>query len=71
MEKPIDNERIGKVLRHWADHNRGHAAEYDEWAKRIADAGHDQASGKIEMAARMLDQVNEVLESALAAVEDS
>ncbi len=69
MKKPIDDERIGKVLRHWAEHNRGHASEYDEWAKRIADAGHGDAGAKIEMAARMLDQVNEVLESALNAVE--
>lgn len=63
-----DEEKLAMLVKHWIEHNTGHADEFEVWSKRAANLGHGKAGEEIESAARLLGRANEKLRGALDAL---
>jgi hypothetical protein len=61
--KASHREKLLVLLPHWIEHNSEHAEEFRDWAD-----GAGSAAGFLEQAARLLEQANLSLSSALKEV---
>ncbi|MBW2273336.1 MAG: hypothetical protein JRG96_08700 [Deltaproteobacteria bacterium] len=53
------------MIKHWIEHNCGHAEEFTKWAERAKDSGHEEVSQHIREAAGQMDEANRILRGAL------
>ena len=60
-----DLAKIRALLPHWIEHNQEHAAEFDQWARRVRATGQEEVAEEIALAAQQLGWVNEALSAAL------
>ncbi|MBT9163849.1 MAG: hypothetical protein DDT24_00769 [Chloroflexi bacterium] len=56
-----DRKRLQILLDHWMEHNRDHAEEFQEWARRARDFAEEAASDNISKAVGRLEEANEFL----------
>lgn len=70
-----NTEKIRVLLKHWIDHNREHAAEYQKWQETLIDDGLAPIAGLIGAAVSEMEKVNgylvQALEEAGGSDEDS
>jgi hypothetical protein len=59
------HQKLRVLLPHWVEHNAEHAADFEDWAERARGAGLEAVAEEIDMAAKQLGGVNEVLNAAL------
>jgi hypothetical protein len=53
-------EKLRVLIPHWIEHNEEHASEFLHWAENVS-----QAEAELLDAARVMQQVNQTLETAL------
>ena len=70
MQRGSDGEKLAVLLRHWMEHNAGHAREFGEWAKRAGELGKPSVGAEIERAAEQVERANEFLVAALEKLEE-
>ena len=58
-------EKLKHLLHHWMEHNDGHAAEYEKWAKQAEAAGLSEVGERIYAASRVVKQANASLQEAI------
>lgn len=51
MDPLTDIEKLRRLIPHWIEHNRSHAAEFVRWAELARAAGAEQAADLLENAA--------------------
>ena len=61
-------DKLRALLSHWIEHNREHALEFERWAGTAEKAGHQIAAGSIRQAVQHVQQANDGLAKALAAL---
>ena len=69
-DRENDGRKLVVLLRHWMEHNRGHAHEFRHWAESTKRLGCSEASERIKRAAEQIERANEFLGSALSELED-
>ncbi len=67
MQGIVDTFRV--LLEHWIEHNAAHGTEFQKWAERASDAGLEEVSRKIAVAADCLRESNSHLHDAVAHVK--
>ncbi len=58
-------EKLQRLIPHWIEHNRSHAAEFIRWADQAAADGQEQAAALIKNAAALLQKAGAELAAAL------
>jgi len=53
--------KLNVLLRHWMEHNREHAAEYDKWALQAKTEGFTEVFHALKEATDVLQKTNEKL----------
>ncbi len=71
MDSKGAEERLTILLRHWMEHNRGHAREFVEWGEKTKALGWTAVSEQIVRAAEQVEKANELLQRALDEIGDS
>jgi len=71
MDSKGAEERLTILLKHWMEHNRGHAREFVEWGEKTKALGWTAVSEQIVGAAEQVDKANELLQRALNELGDS
>lgn len=66
MTNESEAGRLGIVLEHWMEHNRGHMRDFAKWAEKAEASGHARVSERIREAAEQMRRANDVLQDALA-----
>lgn len=61
-------EKLGVLLQHWIDHNRGHVEEFTKWRDVAAQEGKEGVAKAIEEAMNQMGRVNDHLGKALEEV---
>ncbi|MCL0104779.1 hypothetical protein M1O57_04235, partial [Dehalococcoidia bacterium] len=56
-----DREKLRTLVDHWIEHNREHAEEFREWARRTRDFVGEAAGDNISQAAGRLEEANKFL----------
>ena len=64
MEKGI-REKLEIILKHWMEHNREHASEYEKWSQKAKEEGLEDVSAAIERAIEVMQESNGNLFEAL------
>ena len=60
-----DINKLEHLMKHWAEHNTEHAAEFRQWAMKAAQSGEQAVHDEIMKAASQLQLANEALNTAL------
>lgn len=60
-----NKEKLRVLLRHWIDHNQGHAQEFERWRQIADNDGDAEIATHIAEAISDLLKANEALENAL------
>ncbi len=63
-----DREKLKHLLKHWAEHNDEHVAEFRQWAVKARDLNEEAVSDEIVAAANQLEKANEFLDRASKAI---
>jgi len=63
--------KLTHLVEHWIRHNREHIRNYREWAGRARERHLDETADQIEAAAAVSDQLEEMFQKALSALEHS
>jgi len=58
-------EKLQMLIKHWIEHNEGHAGEFKKWAERAKSAGDIAVHDDIMSAIEKLNNANEHLREAL------
>jgi len=58
------DEKMIKLLEHWAKHNDDHAETYRDWAKKAKEKNMDEAGSLLEDAAEMTLAISKKFEEA-------
>jgi len=66
-----DREKLKHLLKHWAEHNDEHVAEFRQWAVQARDIDEAAVSDEIMAAANQLEKANEFLDRASKALGES
>ncbi len=53
-----NEEILGVLLDHWANHNEDHAKEYRTWMEKMTEAGKEEVAQAIKEAIELVDQAN-------------
>ena len=53
-----DQEKLRVLLVHWVKHNREHAEEFGQWARRAVELGFKEAASELEAAVQEMKVVN-------------
>lgn len=61
-----EQEKIRILLPHWLEHNQSHKAEFEKWAEVARQEELPEVAELISRAARQIDEVNALLDQALA-----
>ncbi|MCC7575277.1 MAG: hypothetical protein KK926_00400 [Methanomethylovorans sp.] len=64
MADNIDKHRVLHLMEHWIEHNESHLKSFNEWSKKIKDAGYEEVAAKILEAAGKMEECNEKLQQA-------
>ncbi|MBT9159726.1 MAG: hypothetical protein AAGB97_02750 [Dehalococcoidia bacterium] len=56
-----EREKLRVLVDHWIEHNRDHAEEFQEWARRARDFAKEAAGDNILKAVGRLEEANEFL----------
>ncbi|MEW6108014.1 MAG: hypothetical protein AB1632_02430 [Nitrospirota bacterium] len=59
-----DIDKLKHLLRHWAEHNAGHAETYLEWGKKAEDLGRNELSEILLDIAGKTTEMNKLFEKA-------
>ncbi len=51
-------------MEHWIEHNESHVKSFNEWGRKIEEAGYDQVAEKILEAARKMEECTQKLQQA-------
>jgi hypothetical protein len=65
MSELSTREKLQRLIPHWIEHNRSHAAEFRRWAAQAAVDGHQKTAALIENAAALLCRAEAELAAAL------
>ena len=65
MDTLSDIEKLLRLIPHWIEHNRSHAAEFKRWAESARTSGAKQTADLIEKAAARLQKAEADLIAAL------
>ena len=65
MGELSNREKLQRLIPHWIEHNRSHAAEFTRWAEQAAADGQDRTAALIENAAGLLRRAEADLIAAL------
>jgi hypothetical protein len=65
MDPLTDIEKLRRLIPHWIEHNRSHAAEFMRWADLARASGAEQTAALIENAAAQLQKAEVDLIAAL------
>ncbi len=65
MDPLTDIEKLRRLIPHWIEHNRSHAAEFMRWAELSRASGAEQTAALIENAAAQLQKAEADLVAAL------
>ena len=60
-----DIEKLRRLIPHWIEHNRSHAAEFIRWAALARASGAEHTAALIETAAALVQKAEAELEAAL------
>ena len=66
-----EKEKLRVLVDHWIEHNRDHADEFREWARRARDFAGEAAGDNILQAAGRLEEANEFLLRAAEELKES
>lgn len=69
-KKDKDLQKLGKYLKHWADHSESHKEKYIEWQRVAESKGWDQIGEKLKNAIARTDEAIEELLSAYDSLEE-
>jgi hypothetical protein len=58
-------EKGGKLLRHWIQHNNDHVGNYNQWAAEFRLHGYPEVAVLLESVVGLTTQINEALDDAL------
>ena len=64
-----DLAKLKHLVGHWIEHNKSHETSYIEWAGRARELGNGAAAEFIEMAVEHMEEADEMLAEALAALD--
>lgn len=65
MAELSSREKLQRMIPHWIEHNRSHAAEFTRWAEAANADGHTSTAALIENAAALLCRAETELMAAL------
>ncbi len=51
-------------MEHWIEHNESHLKSFNEWSKKIEEAGYEDVAAKILEAASKMEECNQKLQQA-------
>jgi len=51
-------------MEHWIEHNESHVKSFNEWGRKIGEAGYDEVAEKILEAARKMEECTQKLQQA-------
>jgi hypothetical protein len=71
MQQTGDEKKLAILLRHWVEHNDGHAREFKDWAGKVRKSGRETVSEDIAQAAEQLNHANELLLAALEKLKEA
>jgi hypothetical protein len=71
MHQPSSREKLTTLLRHWMEHNSGHAREFREWAEKVRASEQNSVCESILLAAERLESANDSLREALENLEEA
>ena len=60
-----DVAKLHILVPHWIEHNKGHAANFRDWASRARASHLESVASKIEAAAIQMEACNQILSTAL------
>ncbi|MFC1871225.1 hypothetical protein ACFLYF_02340 [Chloroflexota bacterium] len=68
----VDDEKVklGTRLGYWIEHNKEHAQEFSEWAKKVETRGERETAEDMRAAAREMEGVNKCLSRALKRITE-
>ncbi|WP_300979932.1 hypothetical protein [Methanomethylovorans sp.] len=64
MTENIDEHRILHLMEHWIEHNETHLRSFNEWSRKIREAGYEETALKILEAAGKMEECNQKLQQA-------
>ena len=64
LTENIDKHRIHHLMEHWIVHNESHVKSFNEWGRKIGEAGYDEVAEKILEAARKMEECTQKLQQA-------
>jgi hypothetical protein len=64
LTETIDKHKILHLMEHWIEHNESHVKSFNEWGRKIEEAGYDQVAEKILEAARKMEECTQKLQQA-------
>ncbi|MBM4463078.1 MAG: hypothetical protein FJ012_07030 [Chloroflexi bacterium] len=70
MPDKSEKEKLKILLGHWIEHNRGHAAEFRQWAEKARKLGQTAVYDDMMQAAQQMSKVNDFLFAALDRVKE-
>ena len=66
----VEKRKLKILLNHWMEHNREHAQEFGDWAKKAKSFGQATVHDNIMQAAQQMNKVNEFLLEALERLKE-
>ncbi|AGB48948.1 hypothetical protein Metho_0695 [Methanomethylovorans hollandica DSM 15978] len=64
LTEDIDKDRILHLMEHWIEHNESHLKNFNEWSKKIGEAGYEDVAANILEAAGKMEECNQKLQQA-------